>query len=1011
MMKKFLLPVLAAAAACGSAASDNLVARKDYSFNAVYTPKKVAGRYGWLNGLEYNNSLTIMNMFDEIEELAISGVDPDPLKSRRGKLLDSEIPLLKKRMELFRQHKLPMVGALYDRSFNNRPLPSDAELAELAKNPCFLGVRGFNEWGTNLERILMINFQREKIKDAAAKRRIPLFKDFYPAGMKEPATREEFAEAARYTWLKMNAPFKGQVHALSGSQCWALSWSGAWEPIRAIINENRTPYRNNIIFNALTRGAARMWQIPYGYLLAYDWNVRISHPALSHIQKPSSGYHKQQGVLNITPSLYRRLWYYMALSNAAVLLDESDHMRYADWSGSGQFRLSWYGELCSEIQEFQKLNPDTGINYNPVGLLLSWHNGWAYRGSQAFNRFPYNDGEHMTRELINTLLFKYNEQRELSSFFGATPYGDLYDILRLDTPNGPLPLDLLNNYKVLFLVGEHRLDASAVSRLQEYVKLGGTLIVNAAQMQELDAAFTGVVKGRTATFSAMSDMKGKVFRSGAFKATVLKLQGAAPLYTAKSDCLGAVNSYGKGKVITLGAHWLLENGQTDDGNDVRKKLLPVAADLMEKLLPGLTPFKLEGAGVKENLAWQLNRKGDNWVMAIYHNGGITETSPSHPYYNGPEEFDLKKSVLCRIRIPREITQAVSLLSGKKCYFSDDRNGAFLEVALTPGNVEILEFSGKDIPARTMEQKVNLALNKKVKASSSFKNFEAEKAVDGDTQFSSAWYSLHNPPQTLTVDLGKVCKVSAFRVFPAWSIDNRYFPRITQFVVKASVDGKTYQTVMDESRNIMPDTAKGVFRKIAPVEARFLQLEVLFNSSRQGGQIVEFQVFGEKTETVVIPWKRELARESFPAEILNTSVMKNLTEVTPASVKQDEKPLAIDKECLFSTPLSVRKQKYFRGFGCHAKSEIVFNLSPEDKWKMFTARVAIDDKGNDSGTVSFQVYTDGKLAADSGKVTNRTQAIPIWADLTGVKELKLVVNDCGDGIYGDIADWLEPALRK
>ena len=217
--------------------------------------------------------------------------------------------------------------------------------------------------------------------------------------------------------------------------------------------------------------------------------------------------------------------------------------------------------------------------------------------------------------------------------------------------------------------------------------------------------------------------------------------------------------------------------------------------------------------------------------------------------------------------------------------------------------------------------------------------------------------------------------------------------------------------MDESRNIMPDTAKGVFRKIAPVEARFLQLEVLFNSSRQGGQIVEFQVFGDKTETVVIPWKRELARESFPAEILNTSVMKNLTGVAPASVKQDEKPLAIDKECLFSTPLTVRKQKYFRGFGCHAKSEIVFNLAPEDKWKMFTARVAIDDKGNDSGTVSFQVYTDGKLAADSGKVTNRTPAIPIWADLTGVKELKLVVTDCGDGIYGDIADWLELALRK
>ena len=291
-MKKAFLLILSFWTAYGAFAAEDLAATGDYSFNSVYIPRKVAGRYGWLNGLEYNNSLTIMEMFDEIEKLAISGVDPDPVNSRRGVLKESEIPLLKRRMELFRQQKLPMVGALYDRSFNKRKLPTDKELAELAKNPAFLGVRGFNEWGTNLDRMLMIRFHRDKIKEAATKRRIPIFKDFFPADMKEPTDREAYAEAARFAWLKMNAPFKGQVHALSGSQCWALSWSGAWEPIRAIINENRTPYRNNIIFNALTRGAARMWQIPYGYLMAFDWNVRISHPALSHLQKPSPGYYK-----------------------------------------------------------------------------------------------------------------------------------------------------------------------------------------------------------------------------------------------------------------------------------------------------------------------------------------------------------------------------------------------------------------------------------------------------------------------------------------------------------------------------------------------------------------------------------------------------------------------------------------------------------------------------------------------------------------------------------------------
>ena len=140
-------------------------------------------------------------------------------------------------------------------------------------------------------------------------------------------------------------------------------------------------------------------------------------------------------------------------------------------------------------------------------------------------------------------------------------------------------------------------------------------------------------------------------------------------------------------------------------------------------------------------------------------------------------------------------------------------------------------------------------------------------------------------------------------------------------------------------------------------------------------------------------------------------MPRMPFCAPASVKQDEKPLTINKECLSNSPLTVRKKKFLRGFGCHAESEIVFTLPENENWKLFTTRVAVDDKANASGSVSFKVYTDGKLAADSGKVTMRDKTIPLWADLTGVRELKLVVTDCGDGIYGDIADWLEPSLRK
>jgi hypothetical protein len=130
-----------------------------------------------------------------------------------------------------------------------------------------------------------------------------------------------------------------------------------------------------------------------------------------------------------------------------------------------------------------------------------------------------------------------------------------------------------------------------------------------------------------------------------------------------------------------------------------------------------------------------------------------------------------------------------------------------------------------------------------------------------------------------------------------------------------------------------------------------------------------------------------------------------------SVKQDEKPLGYDKECYHGKPLKIRGRRFKKGLGCHAKSEIIYKLNPEDGWKIFTAYVGIDDNSAPVGTVEFKVYVDGKIAARTGKITMKNQAIPIWADVDGAKELKLIISDCNDGINGDIADWGDACLRK
>ena len=178
-----------------------------------------------------------------------------------------------------------------------------------------------------------------------------------------------------------------------------------------------------------------MWKVPFGYFPAYDWQARISPPMLAHMQKPRAGYQNQQGNVKISPSLYERLYIYMLMGNAAIIADESDHCTYIDLSGKGQYRLSWFGELCERMYRFNA-DHDFGVSWTPVALVMSWHNGLVYYGDKAFYRFPYNDGEQMSRELLHRVAYNFQEAHTVQDEFSSTPYGDIFDVLRLDTPRG-----------------------------------------------------------------------------------------------------------------------------------------------------------------------------------------------------------------------------------------------------------------------------------------------------------------------------------------------------------------------------------------------------------------------------------------------------------------------------------------------------------------------------------------------------------------------------------------------
>ena len=107
------------------------------------------------------------------------------------------------------------------------------------------------------------------------------------------------------------------------------------------------------------------------------------------------------------------------------------------------------------------------------------------------------------------------------------------------------------------------------------------------------------------------------------------------------------------------------------------------------------------------------------------------------------------------------------------------------------------------------------------------------------------------------------------------------------------------------------------------------------------------------------------------------------------------------------PLALNDRVYARGLGTHAPADVRYRL--DSACTSFIADVGVDDEVGDSGSVVFQVWTDGFLRYDSGVMTGKTPARGINLPIAGVRELALVVLDGGDGNNFDHADWADARI--
>jgi alpha-galactosidase len=151
----------------------------------------------------------------------------------------------------------------------------------------------------------------------------------------------------------------------------------------------------------------------------------------------------------------------------------------------------------------------------------------------------------------------------------------------------------------------------------------------------------------------------------------------------------------------------------------------------------------------------------------------------------------------------------------------------------------------------------------------------------------------------------------------------------------------------------------------------------------------------------------LAGMAFSLPALATDTV-SLGSLDVGKVKQDWGEPQADKS-VEGNPLSIGGKEFERGLGTHASS--TFQIDLKGGAERFTAFVGVDDEvEGSSASVEFRVLGDDRVLWKSSTMKAGQAPEKVDVNLKGVKTLLLIVDDAGDGINYDHADWADAKIE-
>lgn len=380
---------------------------------------------------------------------------------------------------------------------------------------------------------------------------------------------------------------------------------------------------------AFNRGAARQFGGKFFYYHAPNFgDSATTFTKEQNFAGPDNFFHSRYGA-TMGPSLswYRKSYYLYYMSGAsAIYLEQGFDQFFKPGPGDHPFQLNPLGRITEEFVRFAEKHPDRGEPYTPLAVLLDPAHGWDMTDypQWPFGVSQINRSDRALRELFGAAYYPglVREGEPASGerqVFVPGVFGNIFDVLVASSGGAVnqarvLPMNAIDSYRGVIVGGEIDWTNAWVKKLESYVRSGGTVVLNAAQVKGLPASLLGVrptgQTGEAHNARCLSpgepsqDFHGQIFRF-----EKIELAGAQPLLTTmSSEPLVTVNKIGQGRVVFVAVPDHL-------GEDER--FTPLAAHVLAHLAADVTPVKVEG-----DVEYLFNRNARGWVVTLLNDNGV-----------------------------------------------------------------------------------------------------------------------------------------------------------------------------------------------------------------------------------------------------------------------------------------------------------------------------------------------------------------------------------------------------